>query len=150
MDSNVLANIEITAGKWSASEAVKDAENRLEFEKTLGYHQKSRLGLGSITIQKIPPKNTQDYPKLMCSMIEKSDNHKLHAKFVQLSSHRQWIRCCEYIKPDLSSKNLLAMPQPLLSSCFGATYYTLSSPSNLYRWHITPEAVCFFVSGPFN
>ena len=31
-DSNVLsANIEITAGKWSASEAVEDAETRLEF-----------------------------------------------------------------------------------------------------------------------
>ena len=34
MDSNVSsANIEVTAGKWSAPEAVEDAESRLEFKK---------------------------------------------------------------------------------------------------------------------
>ena len=36
MNSNVSsANIEINADKWSASEAVEDAESRLEFEKIL-------------------------------------------------------------------------------------------------------------------
>ena len=36
------------------------------------------------------------------------------------------------------------MPQPLLSFCLGVhTYDVLSSPSNLYQWHIAPEAVCF-------
>ena len=40
LDSNVSsANIEIIAGKWIASEAVEDAESRLEFEEILGYHQ---------------------------------------------------------------------------------------------------------------
>ena len=34
LDSNVSsANIEVTGGKWSASEEVEDAESRLEFEK---------------------------------------------------------------------------------------------------------------------
>ena len=37
LDSNVSsAIIEVTPGKWSASEAVEDAESRLEFEKNLG------------------------------------------------------------------------------------------------------------------
>ena len=40
-DSLDSANIEITAGKWSGSEAVKDAQSRLEFEKILRYCQQS-------------------------------------------------------------------------------------------------------------
>ena len=38
------------------------------------------------------------------------------------------------------------MPQILLSFCLDATYDTLPSPSNLYRWHIAPEAVFFLCS----
>ena len=89
MDSNVSsANIEIAAGKWSASEAVKDADSRLEFEKILVYHQNNWAGLGSITTQIISPKNTQDYWKLISSVVEKSDDDKLHAKSVQLILHK--------------------------------------------------------------
>ena len=76
----------------------------------------------------------------------KSDDDKLHAKSVQLSLQGQWTRWCDDIKLDLSRKNLLAMQQPLLSFCLGATYDTLTSLSNLYRWHIAPEAVCFLCS----
>ena len=53
----------------------------------------------------------------------------------------QWTRWCDHIKLDLSWNNLLAMSPPLLSFYLGATYDTLPSPSNLYRWHIVPEAV---------
>ena len=51
----------------------------------LSYHQNNRAGLRSITTQKIPPKNTQTYWKLISSVVEKSDDDKLHAKSVQLS-----------------------------------------------------------------
>ena len=52
----------------------------------------------------------------------------------------------DYIKLDLSQKNLLAILQPLQSFYLGATYDTLTSLTNLYRWHIAPEAVCFLCS----
>ena len=38
------------------------------------------------------------------------------------------------------------MPQSLLSFCLSATYDTLPSLSDLYRWHIAPEAVRFLCS----
>ena len=89
LDSNVSsANIEVTAGKWSAPEAVEDAESRLEFEKSLVYHRNNWAGLGSIITQKIPPRNTQDYCKLTSSVFEKSDDDKLNANSVQL--RRTW------------------------------------------------------------
>ena len=62
----------------------------------------------------------------------------MHAKLVQLSLQGQWIRWCDCIH--------VCMPQPSISFCFGATYDTLPSLSNLYRWHIAPEAVCFLCS----
>ena len=123
LDSNVSAAItEITAGKCCASEAVKDAESRLEFEKILGYHKNNR----AITTQKIRPKNT------LSSVVENSDDDKLHTEPVQLNLQGQWNRWCDYIKLDLSWKNLLAIPQPFLSFCLGATYDTLPSLPNLY------------------
>ena len=77
LDSNVSsAIIEVTAGKWSASEAVEDAESRLEFEKILGYHQNNQNGLGSNTTQKNPTKTMQDYRKLIFSVVKKSGNEK--------------------------------------------------------------------------
>ena len=49
---------------------------------------------------------------------------------------------CNFVRFDLSWKTLLAMPQPLISFCIGATYDTLPSPSNLHRWNITPKRFC--------
>ena len=84
------------------------------------------------------PQDTKNsrYQKLVSSVVEKSDNEKLHVKSVLLSLQLQWTRCCNYIKLDLSWKISLPMPQPLLFSiflCLGTTYDTLPSPSNLYR-----------------
>ena len=79
-------------------------------------------------------------------MVEKLYDDNLHAKSVQLSLQGQWDRWRDYIKLDLSSENLLEIQQLLLSFCLGATYDTLRSPSNLYRWHVAPEAVCFLCS----
>ena len=75
MDSSVSSAItEITAGKWNASEAVKDAESRLEFEKILGYYKNNGAEFGSITTQKIRPNET------LSSVVENSDDDKLHTE----------------------------------------------------------------------
>ena len=71
-----------------------------------------------------------------------SKEEKYQAKAVQLSVQGQWTKWCSYVHVDLSWKTLLAMPQQLLTFCFGATYDTLPSPSNLHHWHINPEASC--------
>ena len=108
----------------------------------MSYHQNNRAGLESITTHK----DSTRYQKLVSSVVEKSDNEKLHVKSVLLSLQLQWTRCCNYIKLDLSWKISLPMPQPLLFSiflCLGTTYDTLPSPSNLYRQHIFLEVVCF-------
>ena len=108
----------------------------------LGYHRNNWPALGCIAIQKILGKNTVGHRKLASSVIEESEDDKLSAAKVSAAEFaRQWTRWCDYIMLDLSWKNLLAIPQPLLSFCLSATYGTLPYSSNLYKWHIAPEAV---------
>ena len=42
---------------WDVTEAVVDAEGRLEFQKVIGYHQISRAGFGSFKSSSIPRSN---------------------------------------------------------------------------------------------
>ena len=97
------ANIEVIASKWSASEAVEDSESRLEFEKkNLVTIRITELDLDLLQLRKFQQKNTQDYWKLIPSVVEKSDYDKFHAKSVQLSLQKHWTMWCDYIKLDLS------------------------------------------------
>ena len=45
-----------------------------------------------------------------------------------------------------SCRTMLAMPESLRSFSLGATYDTLPSLSNLYRWHIDSEPSCYLSS----
>ena len=68
----------------------------------------------------------------------------LHAKPAQQSLQGEFIKWCSFLRLDLAWKTILAMPKPLLSFCLGATFDTLSSPSNLYRCHSQPS--CYLCS----
>ena len=137
------ANIRLQSGKWQVSHEVNRAEELLEFKKILGYHQTNRAGFGSYSIPEVPPKRSHEYRKLLSSLVLESDESNLEVKAVQLSLQGQWTRWCNFVRFDLSWKTLLAMPQPLISFCIGATYDTLPSPSNLHRWKISTEKFCF-------
>ena len=137
------ANINLQCGKWHVSDEVKRAEELIEFKKILGYHQTNRAGFGSFSIPEVPPKRSHEYRKLLSSLVQEADKSNFEAKAVQLSLQGQWTRWCNFVRLDLSWKTLLAMPQPLISFCIGATYDTLPSPSNLHRWNISTEKLCF-------
>ena len=51
----------LKVGEWKVEDVVKQGEDKIEFEKVLGYHQHNRAGLGSIKQTEIPPKQTHDY-----------------------------------------------------------------------------------------
>ena len=140
------AHVELKAGNLAVSENVKEAEELLDFKKVLGYHQTNKAGFGSLSIPEVPPKRSHEYRKLVSSLVEEIDQNKVEAKAVQLSLQGQWTKWCNFVRFDLSWKSLLAMPQPLVSFCIGATYDTLPSPSNLHRWNISTEKSCVLCS----
>ena len=137
------SNISLKAGRWHVESSVESAENKLEFNKILGYHQTHRAGFGSLSIPEVPPKHSHAYRRLLSSLVNEFEEEKYHAKAVQLQIQGQWTKWCNYVKQDFSWKTLLGLPPNLLSFCLGATYDTLPSPSNLHRWHLSPETSCF-------
>ena len=132
----------LKVGRWIVEDAVRQGEEKIEFERVLGYHQLNRAGLGSVKHSPLPAKNTHAYRKLVSDKVSDLEEEQHLAKAVQLSLQGNWTRWCNYIKNDLSWKHLLAMPSRLTTFVLGATFDTLNSPSNLRRWHITTEANC--------
>ena len=133
-------------GKWKVEDVVKQGEDKIEFEKVLGYHQHNCSGLGSIKQTEVPPKQTHDYRKLVSDKVYDLEEERYLAKAVQLRLQGNWARWCNYIQNELSWKNLLVTSPRLTSSVLGATFDTLPSPTNLKRWHITTEADCSLCS----
>ena len=134
---------QLKCGFWDVSEAVVDAESKLEFQKIVGYHQTSRAGFGSFKQPTIPQKSSYEYRKLISEIVQEDNQSTYHAKAVQLHMQGYWTQWCSFVKNDLSWKTLLAMPSPLISFCLEATYNTLPCPSNLKRWKLSTEASCF-------
>ena len=96
------AKVLLKSDNWSASEAVEEAEKRLNFKQLLGYHQCHRAGFGSISNPEVPPKHAYAYRKLLTSMVEEAEEEKYQAKAVQLSVQGQWTKWCSYVCMDLS------------------------------------------------
>ena len=70
---------------------------------------------------------------------------------MQNNHQNKWARLWNYHSPEKSTKKHWRLPetclsQPLSSFCLGATYDTLLSLINLYRWHVAPETMCFLCS----
>ena len=133
----------LKCGFWDVTEAVVDAESKLEFQKIIGYHQTSKAGFGLFKQPTIPPRNTYEYRSLISDLVNEDDENKYQAKSVQLHMQGYWTRWCNFVKNDLSWKTLLAMPSSLITFCLGATFDTLPSPSNLKRWKIITEPSCY-------
>ena len=59
----------LKVGECKVEDVVKQGEDKIEFEKVLGYHQHTRTGLGSIKQTEVPPKQTHDYHRLLSDKV---------------------------------------------------------------------------------
>ena len=64
------------------------------------------------------------------------------AKAVTLSVQGAWTRWSDFIKRDLSWRNVLCSKASLMKFCIGSTYDTLNTPNNLHRWGIIDDPKC--------
>ena len=133
---------------WKVEEAVEKAEQRIQFNRVLGYVQNDRAGLGIRSLKEIPDRSSKDYRKAVSDMIRKQENEDSLAKVVQMSIQGQWSRWQNYISNDLSWKVLWALPPNLVSFCIGSTYNTLATPSNQLRWGMLSDNTCKLCQKP--
>ena len=116
----------LKVGEWKVEDVVKQGEDKIEFEKVLGYHQHNRAGLGSIKQTEVPPKQTHDYRKLVSHKVHDLEEERYFAKAVQLRLQGNWTRWCNYIKNELCWKYLLVTSPRLTSFVLGATSEALA------------------------
>ena len=120
----------LKVGEWKVEDVVKQGEDKIKFEKILGYN---RAGLGSIKQTEVPQKQIHDYRKLVSDKVHELEEERYFAKAVQLRLQGNWTRWCKYIQNELSWKHVLDTSPRLTSFVLGATFDTLPSPTNLKR-----------------
>ena len=84
-----LVNISVPhlkVGEWKVEDVVKQGEDKIEFEKVLGYHQHNHAGLGSIKQTEVPAKLTHDYRKLVSDKVPDMQEERYFAKADALPS----------------------------------------------------------------
>ena len=77
-------------GFWDVTEAVVDAESRLEFQKVIRYHQTSRAGFGSFRSPSIPRRNSHVYRRLISDLVGEVEENAYQAKSVHLHLQDYW------------------------------------------------------------
>ncbi len=135
-------NPQLKSGKWNVDSTTSIAEAEINFQQIRGPLQMGRSGIGIYQQSPVPEKGTYDYRKRVSSTSKSIDFEAHSQKAIQLSLQCHWMVWENYIKNDLSWKNLLAMPPNLISFCISSTYNMLPSPSNLKRWHSTNDSSC--------
>ena len=101
----------LKVGEWKVEDVVKQGEDKIEFEKVLGYHEHNRASFGSI-------KQTE----LVSHKVHDLEEERYFAKAVQLRLQGNWTRWCNYIQNELSWKHLL-VTLPRLTSFVPRTSY---------------------------
>ena len=136
------ANPAISAGLWHADGPTSIAESELNFMKIKGATNPGKCGLGIVKTPQIPPKGSHSYRKLVSATSQKivEENDVDRALKLQLQCH--WMSWQDYIKYNLTWKNILALPPNLLSFCISSTFNVLPSPNNLHRWHKENNPSC--------
>ena len=84
---------QLKCGFWDVTEAVVDAESRLEFQKIIGYHHTSRVGFGSFKRPSIFYRNSDKYRRLISDLVREVDENAYQAKSVQLHLQGYWTNC---------------------------------------------------------
>jgi len=132
----------LKAGTWDSSKAVRNSESVLMFQDMFGAPNKGKMGLGCSKNPPLARKGTKLHREQVRDVSRDLQGELDLAKAVTLSVQGQWTRWQNYIKNDFSWNKLLGMPSNLLSFSLNATFDTLPTPSNLFRWRITTEKSC--------
>ena len=136
------ANPKIKVGLWNPETATSIAEAEMNYNKIRGPVNTGKCGLGVSKPTLIPPKRSHAYRKLVSSTSRKIEEEKDIDRALKLQLQCHWMSWENFIKTNLSWKNILALPPNLLSFCISATYNVLPSPSNLYRWQKGNDPSC--------
>ncbi|XP_052281250.1 uncharacterized protein LOC127878762 [Dreissena polymorpha] len=128
------AGIEVRTGRrWSASNAVEQAESRLRHQDIVGTSCQGRQGLGLNTRQPWSSATTVRRRELVQSEIRKEEEETRKVKAVQMGSQGSWTKW-QTTGRKLSWTDIWKYQFLQLQFLIRAVYDDLPTPANLQRW----------------
>lgn len=141
------AGIEIRTGrKWSASQAVAQAESQLKLKDVMGTTQVGRQGLGITKRKQWSTANDQEKRSMIQEEIRYMEEEGRKAKAVAMGSQGAWTKWATTNRK-LTWKDIWNYQPLRLSFLLRSVYDVLPSPTNLHRWGLTEQPNCPICGG---
>ena len=131
-----------TGKKWSANNAIQDANCSLRIKDVVGTIARGKLGLGHYGNKQWSTAEPIDKRRMVIAEVKKQEEDLRHVKAVSLVSQGAWVNWEGIERRPTSLGDLLCKPESSLSFFLRAVSDTLPSNTNLVRWGKLDDPTC--------
>ncbi|XP_045195004.2 uncharacterized protein LOC123550644 [Mercenaria mercenaria] len=136
------AGIETRTGrKWSASQAVSQAESRLQHKDIVGTTAVGRQGLGIIKSQRWVSADSTTKRQMIQNEVRLAEEEERRTRAVSMGAQGAWTKWCTTDRK-LTWAEIWRYEPVRLSFLLRSVYDLLPSPSNLHRWGLQDNPIC--------
>ncbi|XP_052281145.1 uncharacterized protein LOC127878656 [Dreissena polymorpha] len=142
-DSSIRnAGIETRTGrKWSASQAVEQAEKRLQQKDIVGNTAVGRQGLGSSKITLWSSAGNMERRRMVQDEVRAAEEEDKRAKAVAMDAQGAWTKWTT-TERKLTWADIWSYEPLMIAFLLRSVYDLLPSPSNLHRWGLQDHLKC--------
>ena len=131
-----------TGRKWSASKALKDAEDRLHHADIVGSVAQGRLGLGYTTRTSWNKADPKERRGMVQREVRKAEEENRHVKAVAMNKQGSWTRWESVRERALTWQDIWKMEGHRIKFLLCSVYDVLPTPSNLHTWGLVESPSC--------
>ena len=145
------AGVEVKTGrKWTAADAVRNAESRLRHRDLVGLLARGKLGIGNIPYTSWQKASVKERRHLVQEELRKEIEESRQARAVGMRSQGAWTRW-EQVKPRyLPWNKMWKSSGGRISFLLKSVYDVLPTPTNLCTWGLTEDPSCKLCQKPCN
>ncbi|XP_045167230.2 uncharacterized protein LOC123530520 [Mercenaria mercenaria] len=130
-----------TGRKWSASQAVSQAESRLQHKDIVGTTAVSRQVLGIIKSQRWGSADSTTKRQMIQNEVRLAEEEERRTRAVSMGAQGAWTKWCTTDRK-LTWAEIWRCEPVRLSFLLRSVYDLLPSPSNLHRWGLQDNPIC--------
>lgn len=145
------AGIEVRTGrKWRASDAVKEAESRLQHQDIVGTVTHGRLGLGCVARASWRSSTQEQRRELVQKEVRQQEEESRQTRAVAMRKQGSWLHWEGARSRKLTWGDIWHMDGQRVRFLLKSVYDVLPSPTNLHTWGITSDPSCKLCQRPAN
>ena len=136
-----------TSRKWSATEAVKQAENTLKHKDIVGVTAVGRQGIGATNTVLWSRSDQKERRALIQSEVRRAEEHARQARAVEMGAQGAWTTW-NTTDRKLTWGDIWKYEPLRFYFLLRSVYDLLPSPANLCRWGLTTDPKCSLCDKP--